>query len=393
MKYNIDTIKQEYIKAFDNFSNNNTNIKDTVDFYSNGSYKIVMKIMNKVLKKMRNGRNKKYIESIESTMGDYSKRKGGNIYQQMKQHATFIENHIKTKNTNIQYSFLGIYVDLWNVLNNKSWTNVFMKAYSYSKSTGEPNTLLSNLKLLYIASVLAFETISFKVLDYEYHCFSGKTDEEAVNLIMSTHTSFMKYLCIPAISLIAMFKNTSKPEALAVFLTNCEKENKKYSEGRESVKSEEGLLADAVSYARKILGILNSKIPNNIKMIFTITASAIALIFLILWASRLIIYWVNSLSIDMQKRLELESELLDNNILELKEKLEKTKDPEERVRIQNIISKQIEILNKINKLLNKKLIEEENNASTTTDNDVSSDTSDVDNDIEKDSDDDFEIDI
>ena len=55
---------------------------------------------------------------------------------------------------------------------------------------------------------------------------------------------------------------------------------------------------------------------------------------------RYIIYWAKTLKIDTAHELELKAELLDNNILVLKEKLKNTNDPKEKARLEDIIRKQ-----------------------------------------------------
>jgi phosphoenolpyruvate-protein kinase (PTS system EI component) len=78
--------------------------------------------------------------------------------------------------------------------------------------------------------------------------------------------------------------------------------------------------------------------------------------------ARLIIYWATVRKVDLQKELEMQAELLNNNILQLQEKLEKTSDKAERARLQNIINKQIEMLVDLQDKI-KKYIDEEYEAS------------------------------
>jgi hypothetical protein len=62
--------------------------------------------------------------------------------------------------------------------------------------------------------------------------------------------------------------------------------------------------------------------------------------------------------VDLQKELEMQAELLNNNILILQAKLEKTTNDAEKARLQNIIIKQIEILSKLQADIKKYLNEE-----------------------------------
>jgi uncharacterized membrane protein YhiD involved in acid resistance len=85
---------------------------------------------------------------------------------------------------------------------------------------------------------------------------------------------------------------------------------------------------------------------------------AVILVLVAVPVGRLVVYYVNMKKVDLQKEMELQAELLNNNIISLQEKLEKTSDEKERARLQNIINKQIEMLTKLQANIKKYLDEE-----------------------------------
>jgi hypothetical protein len=372
-------------------------------FYNSRVYKLFTASIYKALNSLEKGKNQQYYKYINQSAGDYSKRKGGNVSDQMVSHADFIDKFIKKeKNENLEYSLLGIFVDIWNILENQKWKAAFKRAFTHVDKTGATNTVASSFKMIYIALVIAFESIGLKMLSFEYDIHTGLDPEVAILNIMRLHSSFMKTIALPMIKIICICELISDPLKMVNEVINDEnavkEAKKKARESGSPYKPEENGLTAVETY--KIEQIDNAQVKNNksqesmgASLLALITAAAAAkgftgtaaaggvvavgatltnplttaiivfatIIVLLLIAvpiARLIIYWVNVKKVDIQKELEIQAELLNNNILLLQEKLEKTTNAEERAKLQNIISKQFDMLTKFQQQIKKYLDEE-----------------------------------
>jgi hypothetical protein len=363
-------------------------------FYNSKVYKLFTASIFKAINALEKGKNQQYYKYINQSAGDYSKRKGGNVSAQMVSHAEFVENFIKKeKNENLEYSLLGIFVDIWKVLDNQKWKAAFKRAFSHVDKSGATNTVASSFKMIYIALVIAFESIGLKMLSFEYDIHSGIDPETAILNIMHLHSSFMKSIALPIIKIICMCELISDPVKMVnevISDENTVKEAKKRAKESgspynpedhgitaiESYKIEQmdntlmhrksgeavglaGLFAAANTIGGggltfTIGGITLTPIVSAI-LLFSIV---IILVLIAVPIARLIIYTINVRKVDMQKELEMQAELLNNNIVLLQEKLEKTTNKEERARLQNIINKQIEMLVKLQSEIRKYLDEE-----------------------------------
>jgi hypothetical protein len=363
-------------------------------------------------------------------------------------HAEFISDFIKkSKNENLRYSLLGIFTDMWEILKDPKWVSAFRRSFAHVAKNGETNSVITSFKMIYMALVIAFEMTGLKMLYFEYDVHTGIDPEKSILNIMKQHSSFMKSVILPAIRIICICKNIKNPldtvnelikdENTAKAAQKKAKENGNpldVPEGMTAVeaykiemfdnslkkKSTEvapaGLVAglSALSTAAGsffgTLGTGGTAVLGAAPAITTAAGAAatvmapvtygiliftavIVLLIVAVPVARLIIYWVNVKKVDLQKELEMQAELLNNNIIQLQERLEKTSSEEERARLQNIINKQIEMLvdlqNKIKVCLN-----EEYEASVAAEQEVESDDSSQTKDYGDGSDnDDFEISI
>jgi len=387
----FDTIRKQYENGEKNYnpSSVSKNKGNPAAFYNTAIYKTLMSAMFKGFKKFETGVNKEYYYYIVSSKGDYSKRKGGDVYQQMKGHAEFIKNYLeKQKNNDLNNSLLKVYVDLWDVLNNTTWKNAFRKAFEYSDKEGDINSIVSSFKFIYIATVVAFESIALKIVNFEFSVYSGLPSEKAILEIMQRHAPFIKNLVLPAINLICLANNTKNPLEIVNQIISDEtamKNKLKAKEAASGITSVESFSLTEIIFnfikkaGGKVFEVLAKAATSGANSLGIPTAAfiilfsmAVYLIFFGIPTARLIIYYVNMHKVNIQKELELQAELLSNNILLLQEKLEKTTDPDERVRLQNIIARQIEILSKLQASI-KKNLDDEYEASVLTEQQIEDD--------------------
>jgi hypothetical protein len=403
-------------------------------FYQSRIYKVFLSSMYKALNTLEKGKSQQYYKYVTQSKGDYLKRKGGNVAIQMISHAEFIDSFIKKyENKNLQYSLLGIFTNIWDILRDNKWKATFKRAFSYTDTVGQTNTLVTSFKMMYIALVIAFETIGLKMLSFEYDVHTGINPEAAIIMIMNQHSSFMKSVVIPIIRIICICQVIKDPVKMLDEIISSEeivnKAKKKASESGEiaipglsalesykieqfdnklQVQSREGAGVTALSNITlniiKFLGLgagetilagFATLAFGEIAGIIALLTVTVIIITVAVPVARLTIYWVNMKKVDLQKELEMQAELLNNNILSLQEKLEKTSDDKERARLQNIINKQIALLTNIQNNI-KKYLDEEYEASVSAQQQLQSD----DNYIESNSnneggydDDDFEIEI
>lgn len=362
MNYSNEDIQQLYANAAKNFKI--VGVKkdgDTTSFYRSALYKMIMAGINKAIRKFETGENKDYYAYINNTRGEYNRRKGGNIYDQMKEQANYASSYLKDHKY-MQYSLLGVYVDLWNLINDQKWKIAWKKAYDYCDKNGEASTIATAFKMMYIVSVVAFETIGLKIVDFKFAVYSGASDVDAIQIIQSQNKPMMKNLVTPAINLITLCNDTETPANLIDDAISTEKKAKESKEDYDPKRAEEdGFWANAFkaigSAGQKLytgignLGVnLLSKMNINgapIWVGFTVLTVTVVVILAIFPLTRMIIYYASMHKVNLEKRIELEAELVGNNVNDLKEKLENTKDAKEKARLQEIIDKQQAILDKI----------------------------------------------
>jgi hypothetical protein len=414
---NFKAIQKEYEECLRRFNpntirSNKGGKENPLAFYNSKIYKIMVSSIFRAINKLEKGRNKEYCKYVLESKGDYSKRKGGDVANQMANHASFIDDFLqKSNNPALRYSLLGIFVDIWHILKDPKWVSTFKRSFSYADRTGRTNTIASSFMMIYIALVITFELIGLKMLYFEYDVYSGIEPEKSVLNIMKTHSSFMKSVVLPMIKVVCICMNIKDPLKSINDIIKDEETvkaaKKKAQESGYPYKSEENGLTVIESYkieqmdnqidkSKEELGpmeaikIISTVIAGGVSVggaaagltIFGITSPilvaillfSITIIFLLgsVPVARGIVYWVNVRKVDLQKELELQAELLNNNIISLQEKLEKTSSKEERARLQNIINKQIEMLVKLQGEI-KKYLDEEYEASVTSERDAKDD--------------------
>jgi hypothetical protein len=409
------TIKKEYEDSLrklnpDVILRNKGGKGNPLAFFNSRLYRLFTASIFKALNSLEKGKNQQYYKYINQSAGDYSKRKGGNVATQMASHAEFINSFIKKeKNENLEYSLLGIFVDIFNILEDQKWKSAFKRAFMHVDKTGATNTVVSAFKMIYIALVITFEAIGLKMLSFEYDVHTGIDPETAILNIMKLHSSFMKSVTLPMIKVICICELINDPLKMVneiISDENTVKEAKKKAReagypykveenglsALESFKiermdnilcnknksTESGLLAAVTTALYSIFSttaagsaVTTAVLPggslaagaaaasiNPITAAILLCSVIIILILIAIPTARLIIYWVNVKKVDIQKDLEMQAELLNNNIILLQEKLEKTTNKEERARLQNIITRQIEMLVKLQNDIRKYLDDE-----------------------------------
>ena len=395
MKDYSEIIKTKYTEAeaaYGKDPSKDTTAKTPESFFKSPLYRSVILLMGKAIKKFESGTNKDYYKHVYITQGDYSKRKGyeGSIYDSMKEQAEYIQEYVKSHGF-AKYTILGIYSDLWDILTDSKWRIAFKKAFDYP--VDEKNrSIVDGFRLSYVALVLAFESIAVKIVDFKYALYSGIADVDAINSIQNDNASMMKNMVIPSIELITLCKNTSTPLHIVEDMIAEEEKGKKSTESYDPTTSTEGVFSETIGKlmskivipgiskgVSKISG-LASKHP---KLAIPIAAIAAAILFTILAfnASRMILYYVGIHKIDLEKRLEIESELIANNVNELKLKAEKASTKEERDRWNNIIAKQLEIKNNIDTKLGKRFDDDDLKAGIVVDTEMDKDMEATDNEV------------
>jgi hypothetical protein len=396
-------------------------------FFNSKIYRMVTRSMFKTLNSLEKGKNQQFYKYLNRSGGDYTKRTNdGSIYRQMESRVDFINDILKkSSNKNLRYSLLGIYLDIWDILNDKKYISAFKRVFSHVDKTGATNTIITAFKMIYISLVITLETIGLKLLSFEYDLHTGLSPEQSILNIMNAHSSLMKSMVIPMIKIIVICQNIKDPLSAVNELIkdeNTVKDAKKRArDSSYPYKAEENGLTPIESFKIEQMdnGLTASKKRSSesitlaaIASFFTSLATTVgvgatlnpifvgvvifaAIILLLLISvpvARLVIYWVNVRKVDIQKELELQAELLNNNIIQLQEKLEKTSNKEERARLQNIINKQIEMLVKLQEDI-KKYLDDEYEASVEAEKQAEDDDNASTNEGEDDdgNDDDFDV--
>jgi hypothetical protein len=377
---------------------------NSLAFFNSRVYRVFTSSMFKVLNTLDKGKSRQYYNYLNQSAGDYSRRRGGNVAEQMKNHANFIENILKKeKNDNLEYSLLGIFTDIYDILEDQKWKAAFKRAFSHVDKSGATNTIVTAFKMMYLALVITFETTGLKLLSFEYDLHTGIEAEQSISNIMTKYSSFMKSVAIPMIKVICICQNIKDPLSVVNELikdeTTANDMKKKAKEagypykpeenglsamesfrvGRmdnelfsKSKSSESGPMMAIIAAAKALSGGAGAAgavstaagaagagaAANPVVMTILIFAAIVILLLIAVPVARLVIYWVNVKKVDIQKELEMQAELLSNNIVQLQEKLEKTSNKEERARLQNIINKQIDMLVKLQENIKKYLDDE-----------------------------------
>lgn len=356
-------IKEAYDTASKRYTVNPSDNKGKTpeSFYRSPMYKYLIGLNNKTIKRISSGPNKDYFKHIYITQGDYSKRKGyeGSIYQSMKSQTDYIIDYVKS-NPALRYTILGVYCDLWALLNNDKWKMAFKKAFSLV-GNGKKDSMVESFRLLYVSAVMAFESIAMKIVDFKFSIYSGVNPITAISNLQNSNSGIMKHIVIPAIDIVVLAMNTKIPMNIVDDMTKDENAGLKAAENwnpnspSEVTLSEEGLIGDMFRFFGKHIPKLYKGLMEKFPWVkwVAVVALVIAGIIAIIPSTRSIIYFVSMQKSNFEENLEIQKELLENNISELKERLYKTSDPKERDRIQKIIDKQIDMKNNLEAKLSK----------------------------------------
>jgi hypothetical protein len=408
----FNTIKNEYEDGLKKYKpevifKNKGKRESPLAFFNSRIYRIFTASIYKSLKTLEKGKNKEYCQHILQSKGDYAKRKGGDVARQMFDHADYIEQLLKKENNpNLRYSLLGIFTDIRHILDNQKWVSAFKRACAYVDKTGKTNTIVSSFMMIYLALVITFESIGLKLLSFEYDLYTGITAEQSILNIMKTHSSFMKSVVMPMIRVICICLNSTDPLKMVNDLIRDEETvktaRKKAQEGGYPYKSEENGLTAIESFqveqtdntvtkskegffaalagglvtltggSATAGGVVAAGFTLPVWGALVLFAVVVILLLCAVPVARMIIYWASVRKVDLQKELEMQAELLNNNIMLLQEKLEKTHDKAERARLQNIINKQIALLVDLQGKI-KKYLDEEYEASVAAEKEANDD--------------------
>ena len=423
--YDFKLIKEIYDKANKNFNPKNHKV-DTKDpnpqIFTSKIYFKFLSMNNKTINKALKQSNQEYYKLLEETNGDYSRRKGGHIAEQIKEHAVWCTEKIR-QNPNLKYSILGVFVDSYSLLTDLKWRSAFKLAFDYCKKHGDNRTIAAAIKSLYFAMVISCETSLLKILELEYYLSLGNDIENAVLQLQARYNVFMKKNVVPCINLYVLMSNIKDPTTYVKSVITGEDKAKRATENftvplykDEATKSVEGALFDTMKAAggaianitisgiSAITGLVTAGVSAGgitgsaaaaggaIAGAGTVTGGAIGFvvgiigtlwfIFTIIPSIRVILYYASISKINVQKELMLHEEMLSNNIAVLKEKYDSMRDGPEKEKLAAVIQKQQkmceDILAKIENMTSDNYSDD-----TATDNALSTDESEADKEAEK----------
>jgi hypothetical protein len=146
--FDFKTIKEIYDKADKNFNPKNHKI-DTKDpnaqIFTSKVYFKFLSMNNKTISKALKQGNPEYYKLLDETNGDYSRRKGGKIPEQIRDHVDWAKEMIRGNST-LKYSILGIFVDTYSLLNDLKWRAAFKLAFDYCRKNGDNRTITAAVK-------------------------------------------------------------------------------------------------------------------------------------------------------------------------------------------------------------------------------------------------------
>lgn len=391
-KYEVSDIKKWYDNAEKNFNPikfGNTNKEPSSKVFMSKIYFKFLSLNYKSIQKMFNGINKEYFLKLEKTNGDYSRRPG-KYFEVYSETVTKINNLIKDY-PELQYTVIGVFKDIFEVLKDPKWIQAFKLSFDYCKKTGDRKSIASGYKTLYYSMVTSLEVLSGSIAVYlqSLSFEEFKPVELAIKLHYKLGT-LMDKIVYSSVNLSTLMRLTKDPISYVKNLIKGEETAKKSKESLELLikndeefKSQEGLLQKAFVENRYLWTIVStgitafafaSSMPGaglfGVALSTYLTvAFAVVLVMCIIPCTRHIIYFVNIAGIDMQKEAELNVELLSNNIKALEEKLSNSDNQAEREKISKVIEKQKEIATK----MKEKLFKQTGNLEYAIDNELDKD--------------------
>ena len=421
--FDFKTIKDIYDKADKNFNpkNHKVDSKDpNTQIFTSKIYFKFLSMNNKTIQKALKQSNPEYYKLLDETNGDYSRRKGGKIPEQLRDHVDWAKEAIRS-NSNLKYSILGIFVDTYTILNDLKWRAAFKLAFDYCRKNGDNRTIAAAVKSLYFAMVISCETLLLKVLEIEYMISMDNDIQNATLQVQTRYPVFMKKTVVPAINLFILMTNLKDPSTYVKSIITGESKTKRSTENftvpvykDEGQRSVEGAIFDtmkaaggaianiAASGIAAVAGLGSAAFNGGIGasagaasgILTGAGASAGGVAFLIgiigtLWfvftiipSIRIILYYVAIAKINVQKELALHEEMLANNIATLKQKYDNMKAGPEKEKLGEVIKKQQgmyeDLLAKI-----KNMASDNYNDDTATDNELSSDESESEKEADK----------
>ena len=211
--FDFKTIKDIYDKADKNFNpkNHKVDSKDpNAQIFTSKVYFKFLSMNNKTIQKALKQSNPEYYKLLDETNGDYSRRKGGKIPEQLRDHVDWAKEAIRN-DSNLKYSILGIFVDTYTILNDLKWRAAFKLAFDYCRKNGDNRTIAAAVKSLYFAMVISCETLLLKVLEIEYMISMDNNIQNATLQVQTRYPVFMKKTVVPAINLFVLMTNLKDP--------------------------------------------------------------------------------------------------------------------------------------------------------------------------------------
>lgn len=435
--YDFNAIKAVYDKADKNFNpkNHKMDNKDpSPQVFTSKVYFKFLSMNNKTISKALKTANPEYYKLLEDTNGDYSRRKGGHIAEQIKAHVDWAKELVRTY-PNLKYSILGTFVDVYSILSDLRWRAAFKLAFDFCRKNGDNRTIAAAIKSLYFAMVISCETTVLKLVELEYMISLGNTPENAVLQLQTRYAVFMKKSIVPSINLFVLLKNINDPTSYVKSVINGETKAKKSTENftvpmykDKATKSMEGAFFDtmkaaggaianiaasglaavggfvaaasttaagsssAVGFAGAAAGAGNLVTGGILATGASATAGGAAFIvgvigtlwfiFTIIPSIRIILYYAAISKVNVQKELALHEEMLSNNIAALKEKYDNMKAGEAKDKLGAVIEKQQKMYEDLLAKI-KNMSSDNYNDDTAVDNALSTDESESDKEADK----------
>ena len=375
-KYDVASIKKLYDKADKNFNpSKSMNTTDTEPSPATFQTKIWYKLYSMVYKsaeKAKKGKNSEYYKQIDATNGDYSRR-GQGVGEQVEVTYSYIKKLIKN-DPKLQYSMCGVFCDTYENLKDLKWRAAYKLAYDTVSKNKNVKSLVGAFKLMYWTEVFACESMMLKLIELPFKAEEGLNAYDVVQNIQYRNKTFMDKVVIPGINLSAMIRGTKEPAKMVRNYIGGEKNAEKAQESMMDVHltSEEGVFFNTLKKAAgNIVAVVTEGTAAVLALITTTTAAsgvaasgslaafiagtgpaglavgatisvALCIIFLftLIPTIRLIIYYSYTSEIDMVKELELHRELLENNIMSLKERYDGMRPGPEKDKLRDVIKKQ-----------------------------------------------------
>ena len=209
-KYSTSDIKKHYEEADKNFNMKNAKASDKIPDKSVYMTKLFYKLYavnNKAIEKLKKSKSATHLVEIDSTKGDYSRRKG-NIGESAKAMYDWARKIIK-ENKELQYSLFGAYCDTYDNLFNLKWRSAWKAAYDYK--TDNTKSLASSFKMMYWSECYLLETLLIKLSMVSYKMYTGLSAVDAVTEVSYQDSAYMDKVVLPGINLNTLISSAKDP--------------------------------------------------------------------------------------------------------------------------------------------------------------------------------------